>query len=53
LGPNTGGIGAYSPAPILEGKHSTYTLNHIIKTINKYFSKKEQFHIKVLYMLVL
>jgi phosphoribosylamine--glycine ligase len=40
LGPNTGGMGAYSPAPILEGKHSTYTLNHIIKPLINTFQKK-------------
>ena len=40
LGPNTGGMGAYSPAPVLEGKHSTYTLNHIMKPLINTFQKK-------------
>lgn len=39
-GPNTGGMGAYSPAPVLEGKHSTYTLNHIIKPLINRLQKK-------------
>ncbi|MDY6820699.1 MAG: phosphoribosylamine--glycine ligase [Deferribacterota bacterium] len=35
-GPNTGGMGAYSPAPILDDKNFNYTTEYIIKpTINE------------------
>lgn len=32
-GPNTGGMGAYSPAPILDDRASMFALNHITKPL--------------------
>lgn len=39
-GPNTGGMGAYSPAPLLEGKYSIFTQNKVIKPLLKILQKK-------------
>ena len=39
-GPNTGGMGAYSPAPILDDRATKYTLNKIIKPLINILQKR-------------
>jgi phosphoribosylamine--glycine ligase len=39
-GPNTGGMGAYSPAPVLEGDNAKFTLKNVINPLIKILQKK-------------
>ena len=51
MGPNTGGMGAYSPAPIIDEETRQNIINEIITPVFEGF-KKEDLNIQESYILV-
>ncbi len=49
LGPNTGGMGAYSPVPIISEEDKTYALEHIMKPMAKALASEDSLFTGVLY----
>lgn len=49
LGPNTGGMGAYSPVPIISEEDKTYALEHIMKPMAKALANEDSLFTGVLY----
>ncbi len=50
MGPNTGGMGAYSPAPIINGKIEKKILSKIVKPTLKVLKKEKQSYTGFLYV---